>query len=227
MKKIVYMTAFATAMVVGANAALISNGDWESDTAKWKSQDGGTPTAWTSSLGATSFDGAYVEPITVPITYGSGNIAGMKAVANNYFQQTLVGVDAGIGSITVNYDGGIRTHSSYAATPRNIHLRVSLWDTTTNTELAGITTITAYSTTAIPLSAQSDVLTYDATGLAGNTLAVRFANTTADDGALGGGNFNHSSVLLDNIDVIPEPATLGLFALFGGGIFFVRRKLAM
>ncbi len=29
------------------------------------------------------------------------------------------------------------------------------------------------------------------------------------------------------LDAIPEPATLGLVGLFGGGIFFIRRKLAM
>ena len=38
---------------------------------------------------------------------------------------------------------------------------------------------------------------------------------------------NKSTWAVDNITVIPEPATLGLIAAFGGGILFIRRKLMM
>ena len=223
MRKIVYMTAFAGAMVVGANAALISNGDWESTASVWKSTDSTALSDWTSSLWPTLTDGAYVEPID---GYGSAMVGALKAVTDNYYQQNLVGVDAGIGEITVNYDGGIRYHSTYPSTARDVYLRVSLWNATTDTELAGVDIATAYSASATSLSARSHVLTYDPSGLAGDTLAVRFANTTTDHGALVG-TTHSNTVLMDNIDVIPEPATLGLIALFGGGIFFVRRKLAM
>ena len=226
MKKNMYIAAFMAAMVLGANAALIANGDWESTlNLNWASQLGGDTQAdlsgWVSSAKDAGLNGAYVEPIT---GYGSGAVGAMKATNyDNYFQQTLAGADAAIGEITVNYDNGIRYHSSYSTTPRNITLRVSLWDTTTNTELAGSDVVTAYSATETSLHAQSHVLTYDATGLDGNTLAVRFTNTTPEAAAYN----NSSTVLFDNVNVIPEPATLGLVGLFGGGILFIRRKLAM
>ena len=54
---------------------------------------------------------------------------------------------------------------------------------------------------------------------------LRFALNSTDAGG---------SIQIDNFvmgttanDVIPEPATLGMVALFGGGILFIRRKLAM
>ncbi len=227
MKKTMYIAAVATAMVVGANAALISNGDWEStQNIAWISHTADTMAdlnGWYSSAKAGVFDGAYVEPVS---GYGTGNVGAMKATsAVNYFQQTLLGVDAGIGEITVNYDGGIRWHSTYSTAARDITLRVSIWDVTADTELTGTDVVTAYANTAANkvLHARSHILSYDATGLAGHALAVRFENTTPQ----ASGAFSGSAVLLDNVEAIPEPATLGMVALFGGGIFFLRRKLAM
>ena len=227
MKKTMYIAAFATAMVVGSNAALISNGDWEStQNIAWISHTSDTMAdlaGWYSSAKALSIDGAYVEPIDA---YGSGNVGALKAIAvPNYFDQPLAGVDASIGQITVNYDGGIRWHSSYNATARDITLRVSLWDVTDDVELAGTDVVTTYANTAANkiLHARSHVLSYDPTGLAGHDLAVRFENITVITASNASGN----AVLFDNIEAIPEPATLGMVALFGGGIFFLRRKLAM
>ncbi|MCK4564702.1 MAG: PEP-CTERM sorting domain-containing protein [Verrucomicrobia bacterium] len=227
MKKNMYIAVFTAAMVVGANAALITNGDWDSTlNLNWASPNSVDTQAdlngWFSSAKAMGdIHGAYIEPIT---GYGSGAVGALKATNyENYFQQTLTGVDAGIGEITVNYDSGIRYHSSYSTTPRDLTLRVSLWDTTTDTELAGSDVVTAYSATETSLHAQSHVLTYDATGLDGNTLAVRFTNTTPEANAYN----NSSTVLFDNVNVIPEPATLGMVGLFGAGLFIVRRKLSM
>jgi len=90
----------------------------------------------------------------------------LKAFPENYFQQILIGVDAGTtNEYTINYDGGIRFHSTYPATARDISLRVSLWDVTDDAELTGVDIVTAYSSDATSLQARSHVLTYDNTGL--------------------------------------------------------------
>ncbi len=39
------------------------------------------------------------------------------------------------------------------------------------------------------------------------------------------GGTTGGDLMMDNVTVIPEPATLGMVALFGGGILFIRRKL--
>ena len=201
MRKLLLSTLGAVALIAGANAALITNGDWEStgDTT-WKSQDASSTQAqldgWFSSAKDRSTDGAYVEAVT---GYGTGLVAAMKTIENNYFEQTLAGVDAGIGQVTVNYDGGIRWHSSYSTAARNIHFRVSLWDATTGTELAGVDVVTAFSSSATSLNARSHVLSYDPTGLMGHSLAVRFENTTfANTGTT---DKNDNTVLMDNIEI--------------------------
>ena len=57
-------------------------------------------------------------------------------------------------------------------------------------------------------------------GAVGKTLFVAFE---------GNGVSGESYARLDNVylEAIPEPATLGMVALFGGGILFIRRKLMM
>jgi len=222
MKKIMWVITFTVAMVIGANATLITNGDWDSTlNGNWASNLSRDTQAdlngWFSSLKETGTNGAYVEPIT---GYGSGKVGALKAEPGNYFQQVLNGVDAGIGQITVNYNGGIRWYRSYPADARDLTLRVSLWNTTTDTELVGANTVTTYSTSATSLEARSHVLTYDSTGLAGDTLAIRFENITT----ITAGNANSNTVLFDDITVIPEPATLGMIATFGIGLVLVRRK---
>ena len=39
--------------------------------------------------------------------------------------------------------------------------------------------------------------------------------------------FDSGAMTIDEVTVIPEPATLGLLAAFGGGILFIRRRLAI
>jgi len=201
MKLLIYLITFVAFFLAGVDAQLITNGDWESTlNPNWSSSISNDTQAdlngWFSSLkDLGNLNGAYVEPIT---GYGNGMVGALKDVSGNYFQQTLMGVDAKIGEVVVNYDGGIRSHNSYSTTPRDVILRVSLWDITTNTELVGINTVTAYSSTVIPLEARSHVLTYDNTGLAGNTLAIRFENITDRN------DNNESTVLFDNIEVWGE-----------------------
>ena len=39
------------------------------------------------------------------------------------------------------------------------------------------------------------------------------------------GGYSDGSVMVDNVQVIPEPATFGLFGVFGGATLFIRRRL--
>ena len=55
---------------------------------------------------------------------------------------------------------------------------------------------------------------------AADKLAVESVNFTR------GGNWGGGGYTVDSV-AIPEPATLGMVALFGGGLLFIRRKLAM
>ncbi len=192
----VILPAFVQGMIV--------NGDFDTDNQiRWRSDLGsrtdwvGEPTGWYSNLyHEGQINGNYGEPIS---GYGSGNCAALKCEGGNYYQQILSGVDAGTaGSYSVEYDGGIRVHSSYSNPADIITLRVSLWDATDDAELAYIEVDTPFSTSATSLEARSHILTYDPTGLTGHDLALRFSNMTV----LGPGELaNSSQVLFDNIAI--------------------------
>ena len=64
------------------------------------------------------------------------------------------------------------------------------------------------------------VIEVDISGQAGNILQIGTQIYTT--------NYSNSGTALDNLNVqaIPEPATMGLIGLFGGGIMFVRRFFA-
>lgn len=173
-------------------AELLVNGDFEAGS-NWASKNGQSPVNWFSSFAATSTNGNYGESIT---GYGNGRVAAIKGVVGNYYQQVISGVDAEIADLyTVTYDGGIRWHSSYPATARDITLRVSLWDTTDDVELAGHDVVTPFLITATSLESRTHDLSYNNTGLAGHDLALRFTNST--DPVIDTANAN--TILLDNI----------------------------
>ncbi len=206
---------FSTAdLEIYVGGAVLLNGDWESTlNLNWVSSNSGDTQAdlsgWFSSLKETDTGGAYIEPIS---GYGEGVVGALKSESDNYFQQTLNEIDAGMGQITVNYDGGIRYHGSYVTDPRNITLRVSLWDATTAVELVGTNVVTAFSDTETSLHTRSHVLTYDAAGLDGHDLALRFENITFGEGD-SPANIAHSTALIDNISVIAReilPVTLSI-----------------
>ncbi|WP_372797604.1 PEP-CTERM sorting domain-containing protein [Pontiella sp.] len=77
----------------------------------------------------------------------------------------------------------------------------------------------------------SDVgITVTSTGLSTNinysgTLGVTYAAFAGD--VTGNVSSQGGSIDLANYSIIPEPATLGLVALFGGGIMFIRRRFML
>lgn len=195
MKKLIIAMSCVMLLAVGANATLISNGDFEANTSNWASKNGQHPIDWFSSLAVISTNGNYGEAIT---GYGNGKVAALKGMTGNYYQQVLTGVDAGTTkSYVVDYDGGIRYHSSYPSAARDFTLRVSLWDTTADVELSGVDVVTAYSNAATSLDARTHVLSYDNAGLAGHKLAIRFTNNTVR----GSFSENETTILFDNVTV--------------------------
>ncbi|MCK5000908.1 MAG: PEP-CTERM sorting domain-containing protein [Anaerohalosphaera sp.] len=222
MKKLMFVLSCVMLLAVGANAALITNGDFETGD-NWNSKASTTqPVGWYSPMCEAAINGHYGESITNL----SDRPALMKSAgtADNYYQQVLSGVDAGtIGSYTVGFDYGVRHHSSYATQPGDSYtLRVSLWDTSANTELAWTSVEILYPDGGGSdnnfLTSISEALTYDNSGLAGNELALRFTNTTPNLG----GDIGHKTIMFDNVTIVPEPATMALLAL--GGLMLRRKR---
>ncbi|NWK55676.1 PEP-CTERM sorting domain-containing protein [Verrucomicrobiaceae bacterium N1E253] len=217
LKTIIAATAVSLGTSIASQAAVtLTNGDFETG-GNWNSDHSTIATGWTDALSGSGTQGNYGESIT---GYGTGRVAAMKGVSNAYHQQILGGVDAGTnGSYVINYDGGIRYHSSYSSAARTVTLRVALWDATTNTELAFVDVGTAYSNAETTLHAREHTLTYDPTGLDGNDLALRFSNATAT-------GVNINTVLVDNITItaVPEPSSAALLGLGGLTLILRRRK---
>lgn len=210
-----------------ASAVLITvtNGDFQTDVG----QASTVATGWTAVNGAGTNN--------PPSNYFQNDISGftgdrlalLKSDGGNYIQQDLStgasgAVDAtSFNGYIVNFNYGYRRDST---TNGDLTLRVSLWNTTDNLELAGQNfTITNPGTGANSMSAQVANLSYDNTqaSLFGDTIALRITNTTAD---LAGNAWQRTGMVDDfTVTAVPEPSA---YALFGAGslaaIAFVRRR---
>ena len=79
--------------------------------------------------------------------------------------------------------------------------------------------------------------TYDLTvnnqtlGTSGSSTGISFRNAKTLSDFSGGGNMyyktQYAGMYLDDIEVIPEPATLGLLGSVGAGLLFIRRKFML
>ncbi|QBG45913.1 PEP-CTERM sorting domain-containing protein [Verrucomicrobia bacterium S94] len=87
---------------------------------------------------------------------------------------------------------------------------------------AGWTTVGTLTADAWNTYTKSGTFTTDANALT-NTSALFLNNDKNTDGALG------ANYYVDNfkLEVVPEPGTLGLIAVFGGGVLFIRRRFMM
>lgn len=210
-----------------ASAVLITvtNGDFQTDVGQ----------ANTMATGWTAVNGAGTN--NPPSNYFQNDISGftgdrlalLKSDGGNYIQQALSMGESGavdatsFNRYTVNFNYGYRRDST---TNGDLTLRVSLWNTTDNLELAGQNfTITNPGTGANSMSAQVANLSYDNTqaSLLGDTIALRITNTTAD---LAANAFQRTGMVDDfTVTAVPEPSA---YALFGAGSLaafaFVRRR---
>ena len=100
-----------------------------------------------------------------------------------------------------------------------------------NTTVASITNGVVYS---VKIVANVDTATYDVfldNALVADDFAFRSGGATTFDALKMLSNRSTATiadgVYVDNISVIPEPATMGLFAFFGAGLLAVRRRMKM
>lgn len=178
---------------------------------------------WTST-GVTNAN-YFANNITAAQLSAYGTIGFIKSAGANYIQQGITTSDAGamnattFGAYTINFDLGYRRDSG---TNGDLNLRVALWDTTANTELAGQTfTLINPGTGTNSLSAQVASLNYNnsAPALSGHGIALRITSMDANLGT----NAWQRTAMVDNfvVTAVPEPGA----ALLGGlGLLAMLRR---
>lgn len=163
---------------INAATITIANSGFESGA------DSGTATSWDESAGS----GAYYLPGAGTYNEGAGIIYGRAATLPSdgsiYVQQTLSGLSANTyDRWEVSFYAGYK--NDYHSTA-NIYVRVSLWNVTTNSEIAGETII--ISAPGVDGSQHPNVdmivnrtivFDLDKTTLPSNTVAIRFKNQTS------------------------------------------------
>ncbi len=80
-------------------------------------------------------------------------------------------------------------------------------------------TLTTTGEISLTTNGQDESLVFTTGATVSGNVAIRLART-GTSGSWGGFD-------VATLDAIPEPATLGMVAVFGGGILFIRRKLMM
>ena len=181
-------------------------------------------TAWaatTSGLyGLASGDGFGADPAGAP--YFAGNTDTQLAAndgatfltstsgGNNILTQTISGLSAGTFDLSyelgkVTFGGGILTAQVEVFDGVDA-TAASLYDVTT--DIDSLANLTWFNVSATSLA---------------NTGSDLFVRISLVDSNING------QLAIDNVSInqIPEPATLGMVAIFGGSILFIRRKMMM
>jgi hypothetical protein len=213
-----------------SQAAIITltNADFQADVG----QGNTIATGWVAVNGAgTNSTPSNYFANDVPNLIGN-RVALIKSDGGNYIQQGVVLSDSGavdattFGQYTVDFNFGYRRD---AVRNGDLSVRVSLWNTTDNVELAGqdFTLTDPLTTGANSLVARVASLSYDNTlgAYLGDSVALRVTSISAD---LAGSAWQRTG-MVDGFAVtaVPEPSTYGLM---GAGAFavvaFVRRRKA-
>jgi hypothetical protein len=221
MKKTLFVAAALTSgfawQASQAATIILTNGNFNAATGAGQT----SATGWTvqAGTGTNSPPSNYFDSTIQQTSLSSySTIAFLKTDGNNYIQQGLTTSDAGpvdattFGTYTVNFNLGYRCDGGTNGT---LSIRVALWDTTANTQLASQDfTIAAPTGTTDSLAPQVANLSYDNTAgsLSGHTVALRVINTGADLGANAWG----CTGMVDNflVTAVPEPSAI--VALLGG-----------
>ncbi len=209
-RKIAICTLVLSGLVAGSHADLtLVNADFED----LPNTSGNNPNDWTT---VESHNGAfYAEDVGAT---GSGSVSlNMQSRPLSTVEQSFLTAEATAdtyGTIDVTMDMGTRANTGIART-----LKVEIWNVSDASSLASETYTWPTTGTGF-IENKTFSLSYDntAAGLVGDTIALRLTS----DGA--GATFA-TTHWVDNIVAIPEPSTIGMVALFGGGILFIRRKL--
>ncbi|MCK4564245.1 MAG: hypothetical protein KAU94_06205 [Verrucomicrobia bacterium] len=217
MKKTLIMSVLAgLAVAASADTVTVLNADFEL---------GANPVAdsWTrvDGAGVNSSPSCYAETVG---GFGTGRNMHLKSDGGNYIQQLLVLSDAGVMDATTYNDFTIGMDYGQRQNGSDSNIRIALWNTTTGIELAGADQVITGAIETWILGSWN--LTYNSSAQTfGDAIALRITNLDPD---LGGDAWRNTASI-DNVTVtaIPEPATMGLLAAFGGSILFIRRKLMM
>ena len=223
-----FLSLLATTSLAQGAVITLTNANFNADTGAALT----SVTGWTSVAGGgtNSAPSNYWSNTISPADLGAYSTIGLlKSDGNNFLAQGLTASDAGavdattFAQYTVNFDFGYRRDGG---TNGDLTLRVALWNTTDNVELAGQDfTILNPGTGVNSLSARVATLTYDntLTALTGDTLALRIIATSPDLA----GNAWQRTAMVDNFSVtaVPEPATYGMIGAGAlAAVSFVRRR---
>lgn len=214
MKQIKYVFAALAATALVANAELITLGDASLESSF--SGSNGTPgSGWFSFGGATP---------AVQVDSGFWTI-GNNHGANAAYTVSYNDADGGNIYQTVELDAGkTYRYTVAAAQSANVNkndakVQVMFFD-------AGFSTVLAANNDVVANQSGTFVDYYvDFTPSTTGNYQVGMRNRGYVPGS--GADNNESTLFFDNarLEVIPEPATLGLVAIFGGATLFIRRRL--
>ena len=214
MKKTITFAAFAV-LAVSANAATVTviNGDFEL---------GANPdaTGWvtTAGAGANSPPSTYVEVVA---GYGTGRNVHLKSDGGNSIAQTITLSDEGAVDATTYSDFVVSLDYGQRQNGTDSNIRIALWNTTTDTELAGADQVITGATETWTAGVYN--LSYDSTAqTSGDVLEFRVTNLDPDLG----GNAWQNTASIDNVSItaVPEPSAAALLGLGGIALILRRRK---
>lgn len=218
------MTVLALAPVTQAGL-LISNGDFEADAVQTSNVTG-----WYDTITATPenwWESTWAGPTVSP---NGTSVLGLSYMFDtpNWAYQSIGVNDGGLTSLEIEYDIGTFTDTgalrdvavtwgvysvdgTYAGGADNADIDGAVGATLVDTFSSSIYTFN-------PGGGITDdqTATFDISGTSGSELYLRVINVA--------GVNDTPWTAIDNLSVVPEPATFGLVAFFGAGVLFIRRR---
>ncbi len=248
-KKGVVLMALLGVVPFASAALLITNGDFETYTADQAEQE--DITGWYDYNNGTSWQNPWQDTRDAEVPtdsqsgysgQGAAAFSGISASTNqlgvglNGYLYQSIGTDASATAFDVTFDWG--DFGNIQGSLRDLGLTIAVYEfngtgsfvADNNTDVNGadgVTLLDSFSVVLNTAGAPSKLTigesgTLDISSQSGGELFLRINNY--DAGA------DTPWLMVDNVaisNVIPEPATIGLVAVFGAGVLFVRRRLMM
>ncbi len=217
-----YMLVAGVAMACGSAFAGLINGDFSSpianSTAPWHTFEAINDIGWVShDLSFTTSGNAATSQDSTATGWSSGH---------NFLQQMFTNNLTGNQTLSFDFEQDVGGDLQYAVfgwsggpLSGNVMYANGQWATANVSRDGGqtVTNIVSGTLTDVAGGGATSLTTaaFDMTGF--SNIAISFM----------GSSVTTTGLTIDNvsIDAIPEPATLGMVAVFGGAILFVRRKM--